>query len=121
MNTVGDMNHKSSMRFVRNHTARALAEWLSLAGAPTFAVMALLSVVLSDGRSALICSTAQASSWLLGMVPMYLLMSAFHLAPWLRLIASRLSHTRKLDGNEAETHTQETIACLRTQCTGPVD
>jgi hypothetical protein len=29
------------------------------------------------------------ASPLIGMVPMYLLMSAFHLAPWLKLISTR--------------------------------
>jgi hypothetical protein len=31
------------------------------------------------------------ASPLSGMVPMYVLMSAFHLAPWLKLISSRRS------------------------------
>ena len=35
-----------------------------------------------------LCSTGTASQ-LGGMVPMYLLMSAFHSAPWLKLIVSR--------------------------------
>jgi hypothetical protein len=30
-----------------------------------------------------------------GMVPMYLLMSAFHAAPWLKLISSRRSGARQ--------------------------
>jgi hypothetical protein len=38
------------------------------------------------------CSVAAASP-LGGMVPMYLLMSAFHLAPWLKLVSSRRSGT----------------------------
>jgi hypothetical protein len=52
---------------------------------PTFAVMALLTGILG-GRPDLLCSAMQGSSPLSGMVPMYLLMSAFHLGPWLRLI-----------------------------------
>jgi hypothetical protein len=32
-------------------------------------------------------SAAREGSLLSGMVPMYLLMSAFHLAPWLRLFS----------------------------------
>jgi hypothetical protein len=36
-----------------------------------------------------LCSIANASP-LSGMVPMYLLMSVFHLPPWLKLIASRV-------------------------------
>jgi hypothetical protein len=62
--------------------------WLSLAAAPTFAVMALLTCVLGSNHPDLLCSAAQASP-LSGMVPMYLLMSAFHSAPWLKLISSR--------------------------------
>jgi hypothetical protein len=36
----------------------------------------------------MLCSTMHASL-LGGMMPMYLLMSAFHLTPWLRLIGRR--------------------------------
>jgi hypothetical protein len=49
--------------------------------------MALLAHV-SGGAPDMICSAAGASP-LSGMVPMYLLMSAFHLAPWLKLIRGR--------------------------------
>ncbi len=55
---------------------------LSLAAAPTFASMALVTGVL--GSTDMLCSSA---SPLNGMVLMYLLMAAFHLAPWLRLIS----------------------------------
>jgi hypothetical protein len=64
------------------------ADWLSLAAAPTFAVMALLTGVLGGPRDVL-CSAMQGGSPLSGMLPMYLLMSAFHLGPWLRLIRGR--------------------------------
>jgi hypothetical protein len=63
---------------------------LSLAAAPTFTIMALLTGVLGSGPTNAVCSIAGASP-LSGMVPMYLLMSAFHLAPWLKLISSRRS------------------------------
>lgn len=36
----------------------------------------------------ILCSAPDASP-LTGMIPMYLLMSAFHSTPWLRLLASR--------------------------------
>jgi hypothetical protein len=72
----------------RNAAARKAANGLYLAAAPTFATMALLTGVLGGGSPDALCSTASASS-LDGMVPMYLLMSAFHLAPWLKLISSR--------------------------------
>ncbi len=60
-------------------------DWLTLAAAPTFAIMALLTA-LSGGQPDMLCAALQGTSALSGMVPMYLLMSAFHLAPWLRLI-----------------------------------
>ena len=65
----------------------AVAEILYLAAAPTFAAMALLTWAFGGTTDAL-CSMSGASS-LSGMVPMYLLMSAFHLAPWLKLTAHR--------------------------------
>jgi hypothetical protein len=62
---------------------------LCLAAAPTFAMMALLTGVLGGGRPDMLCSTAHDASPLSGMVPMYLLMSAFHSVPWLDLIVGR--------------------------------
>jgi hypothetical protein len=64
------------------------ADWLSLAAAPTFAIMALLTGVLG-GKPDLLCAAMQGTSPLNGMVPMYLLMSAFHLGTWLKLIFGR--------------------------------
>jgi hypothetical protein len=68
--------------------ASHLARWLSLAATPTFAIMAVLTAVLGGGPPDMLCSAGQGLS-LGGMVPMYLLMSAFHLAAWLRLISGR--------------------------------
>jgi hypothetical protein len=73
-----------------NDVARTAADWLYLAAAPTFAIMALLTGVLGGGPADVLCSIAGGSP-LGGMMPMYLLMSAFHLAPWLKLIAGRRS------------------------------
>jgi hypothetical protein len=67
-------------------TSVSLADWLSLAAAPTFAVMALVTGCLG-GAPDVICS--QGTSAFTGMFSMYLLMSAFHLGPWLRLVANR--------------------------------
>lgn len=67
--------------------ARHLARWLGLAATPTFTVMALLTAVLG-GPADMLCAVGPASSFS-GMVPMYLLMSAFHSAAWLKLIAER--------------------------------
>jgi|SRR4029077_15749762 hypothetical protein len=68
--------------------ASGAADWVCLAAAPTFAVMALLTGVLGGGQQNMFCA-AQAASLLGGMVWMYMLMSAFHSAPWLRLISGR--------------------------------
>ena len=73
--------------------ALGAADWVYLAAAPTFAIMALLTGVLGGGPQDMSCSAAQGASLLSGMVPMYVLMSAFHLAPWLKLISSRRSGT----------------------------
>lgn len=71
------------------------AGWLSLAAAPTFAIMALLTAVLGSGPLAMLCSSGADASPLTGMVPMYVLMSAFHSAPWLKLMPRRRSCTRQ--------------------------
>ena len=65
------------------------ADCLSLAAAPTFAIMALLTAVLGGGPLDVLCSAATDASPLGGMVPMYVLMSAFHAAPWLKLVSRR--------------------------------
>ena len=64
------------------------ADWLCLAAAPTFAIMALLTGVVGGGPQDMLCSAAQDASPLSGMVPMYVLMTAFHSAPWLKLICA---------------------------------
>jgi hypothetical protein len=71
------------------HRPAGVADWLHLAAAPAFALMALVTGV-SGGEADVLCS-AMGASPLAGMVPMYLLMSVFHAAPWLRLIAGRRS------------------------------
>jgi hypothetical protein len=63
--------------------------WLRLAAAPTFAIMALVTAALGSGTSDMLCSAMHHMSPLGGMVPMYLLMSAFHLPPWLKLVSRR--------------------------------
>ncbi|PPQ15871.1 hypothetical protein CV770_29190 [Bradyrhizobium sp. AC87j1] len=67
--------------------ARHLTKWLALAATPTFAIMAVLTAMIGGGPD-MLCGAGQGSV-LGGMVPMYLLMSAFHSAAWLRLIAER--------------------------------
>ncbi|MBZ9897823.1 MULTISPECIES: hypothetical protein [unclassified Mesorhizobium] len=69
-----------------------IADWLGLAAAPTFALMALLAGIFG-GDAAMLCMGT--SSPLTGMPAMYLLMSAFHLAPWLRVISNRQAGREK--------------------------
>ena len=52
--------------------ARRIARSLPLAAAPTFAIMAVFTGIFGDGMH---------------MVPMYVLMSAFNVAPWLQVFA----------------------------------
>ncbi len=63
-----------------------MARWLSLAAAPVFAVMAVLSA--SEPAAEMICSMSgmqmQGASVFSGMVLMYVLMSLFHIGPWLK-------------------------------------
>jgi hypothetical protein len=67
-------------------TAGHLARWLALAATPTFAIMVLLTAMIGAGPAEILCGAGQ-GSLLGGMVPMYLLMSAFHATAWLRLLA----------------------------------
>src|SRR5262249_21266419 len=71
----------------RQIRSTGVAGWLSLAAAPTFAVRGFLTVVQGGGMPDMICSAS--GSPLSGMATMYLLMSAFHLGPWLRLLSRR--------------------------------
>ena len=74
--------------------ALGAADWVCLAAAPTFAIMALLTGVFGSVPQDMLCAAAHDASPLSGMIPMYLLMSAFHSSPWLKLISSRRSAHR---------------------------
>jgi len=71
-----------------------IAKWLCLAATPTFAIMALVTGVLGEGPMDMPGSAGHGPP-LSGMVPMYLLMSAFHSAAWLKLVARRRSSARR--------------------------
>ena len=81
----------------RDARGRAFAfgpvNWLGLAATPTFAVMALLSGV--GGTPDILCSATQPASPLNEMAVMYLLMSAFHAPPWLKLISDWRNGARR--------------------------
>ena len=63
------------------------AHWLGFAATPSFALMALLTAAHDGGRADILCSAAHHASLLSGMAPMYGLMSAFHSAPWAKLMS----------------------------------
>ena len=69
------------------------AGWLGFAAAPTFALTALW-IGLSGGRPDMLCMPMRHASPLDGMAAMYLLMSVFHAAPWLKAIARRRRRRR---------------------------
>jgi hypothetical protein len=69
----------------RRSFTQVSADWLCLAAAPAFAIMALLTA-LGGGEPDVLCAAMLHVSPLSGMTLMYLLMSVFHVAPWLKLI-----------------------------------
>ena len=89
-----DMRGCDAIRENSTTATTGAADFLYLAAAPTFAIMALLTGVIGDA-SDMLCSAAHGASPLSGMAAMYLLMSAFHLAPWLKLFSSRRSGARR--------------------------
>jgi hypothetical protein len=62
---------------------RGVAGLLHFAASPTFALMAWIAA--SDVSPMALCSSASSILPINGMTAMYLLMSLFHLSPWLRL------------------------------------
>jgi hypothetical protein len=75
--------------------ALRLADGLKLAAAPSYGFMALFTAVFGESPQDMLCMAMHHASPLNGMIGgmawMYMLMSMFHSAPWLRLIASRNS------------------------------
>jgi hypothetical protein len=62
-----------------------VAEGVCLAATPTFALMALLTGAFDGASPNMLCMPGQSAFG--GMVPMYVLMSLFHSAPWLKFFA----------------------------------
>ena len=72
--------------------APGAAGWLGLATAPTFGLMVVWTVLLSSPD---ICTSTHDASPFNGMTLMYTLMCIFHAAPWLRLISSKRTGSRR--------------------------
>jgi hypothetical protein len=67
--------------------ARGVARWLALAASPTFALMARIAA--NDAPPIAFCSLSSSILPINGMTAMYVLMSLFHLSPWLKLASGR--------------------------------
>ncbi|GGY19045.1 hypothetical protein GCM10008098_09020 [Rhodanobacter panaciterrae] len=78
-----------------NAASLRAANRLGLAAAPTFALMALLSGIDAGGPMDMLCSAAHSASPLSGMTLMYVLMSVFHVGPWLKWIVCRRRGIRR--------------------------
>jgi hypothetical protein len=63
------------------------AGWLGLAASPSFALMAWIPA--NDAPPVALCSSGSSMLPIDGMTTMYLLMSLFHLSPWLKLASGR--------------------------------
>ena len=76
-------------RNARARTPRDAARWLGLAASPTFALMAWIS---ANDMQPMPCATGPGILPIGGMAWMYLLMSLFHLPPWLKLASGLSRH-----------------------------
>jgi hypothetical protein len=88
------------------------ADWISLAAAPTFAIMALATGIHGSGSPDILCSATQDAWPLTGMVSMYLLMSAFHSPPCLKRIFRRGSGAGE-SGSTLPVSDKWTVICRR--------
>jgi hypothetical protein len=74
---------------------RGAADWICLAAAPCFAIMALLTGAAGEVSRHMLCSVTPAGPPLGGMTWMYALMSVFHMSPWLTLITTWRGNPRR--------------------------
>jgi hypothetical protein len=86
---TGELASSAIRRVSSDAAGLGPAGWLSLAAAPAFVIMALLSETRSSGPADILCSAAHEASPLNGMTLMYGLMSVFHSAPWLKLLSRK--------------------------------
>jgi hypothetical protein len=78
---------------------------LRLAAAPAFAFMAMYTRIHGGDMPDVLCSATRTASPLAGMVPMYVLMSIFHSAPWLNLIRGRFQNPNNTSSQATIQHT----------------
>lgn len=80
----------------RAGSVRRASHGLHFAATPTFAAMALATIIVPGTRMDMLCS---ASHWfaLGGMTVMYGSMAAFHAGPWLRMLAARKRKRHSVD------------------------
>jgi hypothetical protein len=83
---MADPRSVDAIQVALGRSAQRLAQALSLGAAPAFAALAVLMSVLGDGSQESICGLAPTRAGPSTMVTMYAMMSAFNLAPWLKLI-----------------------------------
>jgi hypothetical protein len=74
-------------RTARVWRTRDTAGWISLAASPTFALMAWIAA--TDTPRMALCTSGSDMLSIDGMAWMYLLMSLFHVSPWLKLALDR--------------------------------
>jgi hypothetical protein len=80
-------------------SAATTAGWLALAASPTFALMAWIAA--NAAPSIALCASGSSIVPVDGMTVMYLLMSLFHLSPWLKLTSGRpCVHTRPISNGD---------------------
>lgn len=87
--SFGKHTDEGNRRTGGHATAFGAADWLHLAAAPAFALMALLTAMPTGDMHLMTCMGMTGASPLNSMSFMYLLMSAFRAAPWVRLAARR--------------------------------
>ena len=71
----------------RTRQARDAAGWLALAASPTLALMAWIAA--NNAPPIAFCSSGSSIPPIDAMTVMYVLMSLFHLSPWLKLASGR--------------------------------
>lgn len=74
----------------QNPSAISIADGLALVASPIFTAMAALTGIPGNSPAERFCSAGHMSP-LSGMATMYVLMGAFHAAPWIRLIRTRFA------------------------------